>query len=622
MASNLPKPLFFWSLPVERSFADRCRELYPSFRVIPMHAEAVDGARAMFREDEIILPSSLFSSTDVIAMRRHALVLEEELRKVLERYREPWLRSLDTYIIRPVIYSCLRIWGLMDTLQTIVDLSAASVYPSFSRHHISFAMVLEQRVMDHALDNYCHRPPSMMGGLSGKVKRGLAMMSGAIINRFAGLFLRTVNKPPSSHHAKVDILVAGLLSTDLHAQRGLVRRLRSCYQGSITWYCYTAGKIDLSHDEHMQSGDEAEFIAVDWRALVEWRFPSAETWSRVHLSRAMEGALREVDLPDCAQDSRRMSLLACMIVDGHEPLRKTYAAVSRLFDPLNPVMMVGNCNCGAMAFAREWARDNHIPYVKPPHGFEYDVEDYYERVNEATGLLGRWLLDSVSKQYPENTGLYAAGGVHLAEQADLDARPSKTLPASKTICLLASDTIMTDYPDKDEDLYTDLISTGGKLAEKGYVLSIRCHPRSRKKWFYARVVSDAAKQGILIQLSDPRKSLREELGSVAAAMMRLSSSSAIVAMYQHVPLMGWTPRPSLGGSDKFLSGLPLHATSSDEVASLIDRICTDLDFRIDVLKKQQEYFSYIVEDPYGDPWQRSIDVILRELDKAKQRSNE
>ena len=583
-----------------------------------MHLEAADSARELFDEQEIILPGKLFSSEEIIGMRQQAYDFEARLRDVLSGERDPWLRSLDSFVVRPISYGFFRIWQLMYKLGSQVDLASAGFYPSFSRIHISFVASHEQSVMEQALASIALRQSAHARNIVGGIKRGCVLFSGWAVNKFAGICLKRLASRPDLSGEKADILVAGLLSTDLHAQRTLVRLLRSKHQGTVAWYCYSSGVHDLSQDEKMRQGDETVMTPVNWRKTVEWRYAGMEQWSRAYLNSQMVNIIEKAQLPKFDYlPPDATSLLARYIIDSHEPLRKTYAAVKSYFDPLDPSVVVGNCNCNAMAFAREWARENNVPYVKLPHGFEYDVEDAYEWDNEATGFLGGWLMDSVAEAFPDNQGLFCAGGAHFAEQSDICRDVLPQLPSSRVVCLLASDTVMTDYPDHDDQQYAETIELAGLVSRCGLVLSIRCHPRSRKKWLYQKIVADAARAGIKIELSDSKASLSKELHGIAAAVMRLSSGSAIVALYQAVPLIGWTPRPGLGGSDKFLSGLPYHGISASEIAELAHKAISDPNARMDVLSRQRDYLAQIVEDPYGDPWQRSIDVILREYEKAK-----
>jgi len=621
MGADLPKPLFFWSLPVERSFADRCRELYPSFRVIPMHAEAVDAACDLFQENEIIRPGTLFCRDDILGAHEVSFKFEASLRKSLAGCTHPWLRSLDSFVTRPVVYGCLRIWAILNRLASEVDLGASSIYPSFSRHHLSFASVIEQNVLERSLDLRNAPVESGLRLLKRRFAKLTKLTSGAIINRHAPWFMRRATDFPRDDQAS-DVLVAGLLSTDLNSQRGLVKALRAQHNGRIAWYCYTDGVIDLSADEQAKSGDIDMMTRVNWRTAMEWRRSSYESWSRVHSIAELTNVIKQVSDPGSDLLIEHAEQLASLIVNSHEPLRKTYTAIEELFAPVKPSIVVAGCNCGSMAFVREWAREHHTPYIKLPHALEFGVEDEYEWDNQATGFLGRWLRDQVLLRFPGKTGLFAAGGVHIAEQARRDFQTVSTLPVSRTVCFLASETIMTDYPDNDEELHAELIELGKYLADMGYILSIRGHPRGRRRWFYRRVVNDAIKLGIQIDLSNSRHSLNEYLSTAAAVIMRITSSSAIITLYNQIPLIGWMPRPCLEGSDNFLRGLPLHGAHHRDVATMIHRVCTDLDYRMEILGKQQTFLAEVVEDPYGDPWQRSIDVILRELDKAKQRSNE
>lgn len=579
-----------------------------------MHAEALEAARVLFQGDEIIDPGNFFSSGRAAELFRQAVEFDSSLRKALKGQSAPWLRSLDSGVIRPVVYAYLRVSGLLDALKDKVDLPSASVYPSFSRHHLSFAVRLEQRIMEDALSRLAQGRRSGTSNLGDRIRRYAAISAGCMLNASAGLWVKKAGSLPVCRSKKTSIMVAGLLSTDEHAQRMLVRRLHEEIGDEVEWYCYAAGDKELSHDERMREDEQSTMTPVDWRKIVSWRFARAETWSRMHACCFLEKIIIQNGLADeLSMSADAPASLARLIIHVHEPLRLTYEGIRRLLDPVGPSVMVGDCNCGAMAFVREWARENHIYYVKLPHGFEYDVEDDYEWDNDVTGVLGRWLLNPVAKAFPGNKRFYAAGGVHLAEQVDRGREIPDKLPTSKTICLLASDHAMTDYPDKDVEQHDDIIGMANELSLRGFRLSIRCHPRSRRKWFYRQVAEHAAQEGIEIIISDTKASLREELDSIAAAVMRLASSSALVAMYKQVPLIGWIPRPSYGGSDRFLHGLPLHSNSCSQIAGFAETLALDLSARQQVLRQQQDYLAELVEDPWGDPWQRSVEVILQQL---------
>ncbi len=610
------KPYFFWSLPQEGAFPAALRARYPDVCVVPMHAECLDTVRSLFREEEWIDPSSAFAPGELAELDAAVIRFENDFRERLRRCGQPWLASMCYDTVRTVCYATFRLWRLLGILSARLDYYRAEIQPAFSQIHQSFHRRVEQfmlRTTIADLHTTAWETPRQRRIRKNSLRFKRRM--GRLVNRHAGRWMRRVVEQPMPS-GRCDVLVAGLLRTDVHAQRTLVRRLREEVEGPVTWYVYGGGSLAMAKDEVRSSDALPDHVPVTSLDQFAWRWPIAGTWSRADLVAQAETLMAGMTFPSTFLPPHAGRLLASALVEFHPDLRCHYASIAALMEAGSPRLVVTDCNVGTMAFVREWARAHGVPYIKLPHGFEYEETTRYEWDNARTGVLGAWLEQRIQRDQPE-CPTYRAGGVHLAEQAEGLSVDEATLAGSTRVLLLASELLRTDFPDTLEQQAQDLRDLMAALHAGGRMLGIRCHPRSAYGWFYRKVVDASCAAGAPAEMLDALASLRDQVLASGAAMIRIASSSAIVALYARLPLIGWVPRPGHPASDAFLRGLPLHASTAAEVASLAERVGRDPDFRRDVLCRQDAYLNELVTEPQDDPFARSLAVIREALSPAQ-----
>ncbi|HMO04554.1 MAG TPA: hypothetical protein PKC67_08615 [Kiritimatiellia bacterium] len=611
----LPPAYFCWSLPVESGYADALRGRHAQVCIIPMRPDAAAAARILFRQDEVIHPSGLFAPGEIRDIELNSVAYENALRIALEKVREPWVRALCYDVNRSVLYAAFRIWRLLEILRSRVDLMSAVIIPPFSRMHLAHNEVVEIRCLEQTLAALHHETYHSADMQRRRRVAGLKALGGRIINRMAPLFLKGPPGSPVTRRA-CDVLFAGFLGTDLLTQHELVDRVFGSGKADARWFYRDQQGLALSSDEkNSDAARKAEKVPDPGQCF--WRKPWMEELSRRAIVEQLYVIMRDLPLP-VDEPAGGLHVLASGLVHHQLPLRTSYHAVHDSMSRAKPRVVVTNCNVGIMATVREWARQHQVRYVKTPHAFEYEDSTDYEWDNDVTGVLGQWLAEQVARRKPACGKVYRAGGVHLAAQARrgvASASTARIVPGR--VLLLASEFLRTDFPDTLEQMQADLVELIHALRGAGCHLVIRSHPRSRFKWFYRDVIaSQRDGQGCLDAFSDGLSSLNEELAQAGSAIMRISSSSAIVAMYAHVPLIGWVPRAGHAGSDAFLRELPVSAGTTRELAELAKRVSVDEAYRSSMIAQQDAYLSRIVEDPWGDPWQRSIDVIMEMLEHS------
>lgn len=600
-----------WSLPLEPGFVDAARSLSPAIKICPLRYESLRTARKLFEAHEILIPADLVSHDMLVKFDEMVIDGENRLRKYLKKHSPPSLNSLCYQIVRRTCFAAFHVWGIMDALPRHGDLAKALYYPFFSHlnqpPHLRAeeALFSQSLAVAQRLKNQKTQPFSFQM-MKEACQRGL----GRIMNRHPRAFFRRL-KRLSVDEKSVDILVVGLFKTDRMAQQTLVQRLREEKIGEIAWCHYTGDTYLVAVDETAQPlySRQEGIDEHDCLDFFQWRFAFFSRCSNGALAQQLAEGLCHAFADDLSME--RALMLARAILMLHPPLVPKYTSIAAMLSKFQPRMIVADCNCQVMAFAREWARNSHVPYLKLPHGFEYECTTDYEWDNNATGICGRWLADRVRCRSIVHNQLFVAGGAHMSEQALRLSLMPTPLQTRQRVCLLATDVGQQDFPDTEEERINDLEHLAQTVAPIGLHLSIRCHPRTHRLWFYRLAVDEISKRGSEVELLDSQLSLWSQLGESIAAIMRLTSSSAIIALYAQVPLIGWLPRPGPADSDLFLNGLPLHAHTAEEIEALLRRLRLDASFRKYVIEQQSAYLEQLVENPYGDPYQRSIEVIKR-----------
>lgn len=305
-------------------------------------------------------------------------------------------------------------------------------------------------------------------------------------------------------------------------------------------------------------------------------------------------------------------MLAEFLVRANGDRVLDYLSVKSAMECAKPETVVVQSGTYTTPLVSVWCERRGVKTVRLPHGFEYGMWHGYWR-GDVFGVMGRYgqreleaeNLSSPPQRYAQ------VGGVHVIDMV----RRAKT--ANRNVqrrALLIHSGSMLIRPDCDSEQESYILDLAEQLAAAGVPLLIRFHPRQEfiLKPDHALIAEVGAKRGIKFEIADSSESLTQQVADSAVAINQTWSGACLAPLYERVPLIAWMPAPHIRPYAANQRMLPLRGASGAEVAALAKRLCDDEAFRAESLRAQDEMFADLIEDPWGDPYERSIEVILKE----------
>lgn len=618
MDSSPPVLALCWSLPEEPDIVRFLEGRHGSCRVLPLRYRAMEAARRFVPADKLLDPGQVVPAAEGALIWEQGIEWQNRLIAALRARRSrAWIAGLDLddlgYILGYVLYWKLFFQRLRDRFPG----SPVSLYGPFSGGAKGFdAMHWSMRLSELVYRVTFHG--GGRGGLAGRLRRGMLAFGGHAVNRWPRLFSRRQDAGwPAIRKTKT--VVFGMPPGDWMAQRGLMAGLVERGADDIRWLAAEHPHYAFQPDELKDSAlrdriaRQTDTLPVNPHrplALLGWRRP----WFDALSIQGVRDALRRVfrELPGVALDEVWADAVAEFISGCPPFFRLQYEGVADLLGRYDPETVVTQSCVELANMAGLWAALHGRRHVRLLHGAEVNHNASSFWYASEVGVMGADLEEKLRASRATTARLHRVGGVHMA---DAFARQGKLrggdeAPASRRVCYLLGRLAIMGLRGYGWQAMDDLCVLGRQLAGAGWRLALRPH-RGISDQDAHDVVRGLIAQGALsAELSDPLGSLREDLAASGAALISQWGGAGVAALYAGLPLVGWRPRPFHVPSDEIVRELPLFAEDAGDIPALLARLESDPAWRREQLARQDALLARMIEDPYGDSWRRSIDLIL------------
>lgn len=620
--TSRPIAVFVWSLPEDPRFLDFLQREHGDYLLCCMDIYALRTARRFAPLDRIVDGTTLITPEERESVDMESSELFNRFWRELLRYREePWLASLEFANDGNPFFHALYWKRVLERVSQLNHGGGIRFYGPFSRGAWPGTITFSVDVMEAFVDRWILSATTTGHGWFRRIIIRAALGAGFLVNRFASVCARGSTR--SGEVVKpADVLICGLQETDRLVQAELVRRLYRRGLTGIRWLVLSRGNLPVSADEASDKpDDDLDSIRdpVGSFGCYRWRHSWLEALSRWHVRHRFEEAIKAASAGRL--DDGMCEALAETLEKRNVSARMKYLEIDELLRPYHPSLIVGNSVVDEMICVRQWARRHRVPFVRFPHGVELAYRDEFEWDAECVCIFGeesRQGLLRAKTAVPEK--IRVVGGMHLAAQSNRGSSWSADAWSRNPwrCSMLVSFAAFMNYPDTVPELQADLLGLADAVKRQGGLFGVRLHPR-QSEWdgpIYHEIAKHAAEAGVQIDFSSSQDSLSSELTQSAFALVRMWSGAAVAALYTGVPLVGWVPRPGLPESWDIIARLPLHASSVDQFEEIVRRLKTDEAFRANALQAQRDFLAHLVSEPWSDPWERAVDVIIEQARSA------
>jgi hypothetical protein len=600
-----------WSLPAERRLPNALRERYGDYVVCPLAYDALWAAADLFPPDQQLDPYGRVAPADRERLDRESVVQANALyARLMERTEEPWLAGLPFYLINSLFYYRLYWRHLLDTLAgESAGRDRLALYAPFSRATVPPFQQLAVAALECEMARRGVVPWPDLFLAQDSWKQRLRARAGGWVNHHFDWYSHgapVVGMPECSW------LFCGLQETDRLVQADVVRRLAEEGWRDLAWVVPASSRLKVAQDEQALGGSDSAVVGLrhsyELHAGPSWTQTRWTEWSQSHIVGRLADLLGGV--VEKGAERRECRLLAARMVLAAGDIRQHFARVHHLLSALNPQTIVINSSIEDMVPVKRWARWKKRRLVRLPHGVELGFREDYIWDADHVGVFGEHYRQALSRAQPALASrLFTTGSLHLGAQAGAAAPSGPDVEGVRRLTLVVTPSRIDNYPDTTVETRDDLLQIARVVQAWGGSFRIRSHPRASDEAVHDHTAQRAQQDGLPVERSSGRSSLLADLQQSSATLVRIWGGAAVQALYARCPLIGWNPRPGLPESAELLSRLPLCARDAESLLLLLRRLSDDPAFRRHVLEAQEAFLAEHIQDPRGDPVQRTVDQL-------------
>jgi hypothetical protein len=493
-------------------------------------------------------------------------------------------------------------------------------YDLFSHGAVSGRLLRSARILEHLIFNeVAGREIANSGALASvrekkhQVLKLLSRTCGALFNHFPRFFSRIQGPEFPRTIRPCSVLICGFVESDRRAQTGLIKRLRRVHALDFRWAVFCGNRLPVTADEKVENQEvfREEADLFDTFSYSRWLNPFMAKCSamdfRCRIGRILRDVLEE------QRWGRIHDWFAGEIVGANRNLRMKYRDMASIIDQYQPSLVVLYSILEEHAYVRHLAWARKVPVLRFPHGVERYGRKYIGKEAEFIGVPGRAAYTALREHRAKRMKrIKITGGMHITGNVQ-DALRDRQVEANESpqpVLLYLVTYGRFGYPDTEKETENDLVSLSEVSLAHKVKLMLRCHPR-QSEWnldSYRLIRKHCRDLGLTWHFTDSSKSLIGDLDCCQCAVIRAWSGSAISALMAGVPLMGWMPRPGIPDSDANIQRLPICCCEAEQLLIETKRL-RDSVYREETLRQQHELLCDLIENPYGDPFDLSIELI-------------
>lgn len=634
----MPVVALCWSVADEPAFLDALQARYGDYRLCPLRYCGWRAARRCVPPGNLLDLSDLVDGVDMSRHYDRAIAWAGRVVAwCLTRPGAQWLAAMEPTNLRQMLYFVLYWQSVLERIQQRFPGTTILLYGAQSRSAPGFdGAVVSMRILDSVYANYQEtrnertRPGRGVKARLRSAKRGLLSAAGRIVNSRPGLFLKRTSQE-GLRFPVADVLVYGIPPGDGMVQRGLIRRLLQSNVPGLRWLVAAETHFVFQADEwdFVEQDDVEKIEAATDRLPVNPRNPlHLFAWRHSLWSRCSTAATRNT-FHRCLVETRPEGIGAALVEKvaleiGPVPgdLIVQYHSVASLLDHYHPKLLVTHSTVETAVMAAVWARVNGCKHVRFPHGVEFNYRERVRWLGDVIGVCGNHQVERLKSSDVISGDVRSVGGVHFTEQA-LAARTRvqpREAGVRNRVCLLMGRIALWRYYGYSWQFVGDILALGDAMTSAGCCLAVRAHRGPQEKDGYAELRARTQERRLSVEFPDPHASLIEDLRRSDAAVITDWGGAGVIALLDECPLIGFLPRPGNPEVDEVVRGLPMCVETAAEVAALVGRLKEDSEFRAGVLRGQQTLLGKLIEEPYGDPHRRSVDLIQEVIGNMRFRS--
>lgn len=599
--------LLVWSLPDEAAFVNAVRSQFGRIAVCPLRMPALHAARRLLAPEEILDPA------DVLPVAERLEVFDEATAAfnrfvALFRGQEPWFDGAEVDTSGPLFYYFFLWRRLIRNLDARCGRPRLLHYGVFSKLSLIGLYTNCADLLGALVER--RAGAAEVSGLR-RAAEDFAVALGGVVNARPQLFSSAGACPAVP---RGDLVLASPAEGDRWVQTEIAKRLA---ERGADFLLLASGEMKVK-----MSADEAAFnegldavaaksvlLPPYWR-MRRWR---RGPWGALHrrfVRRRFHDALCAAGGGDASRGE--WLVLADFLATTNGDRALDWLSVESVLDAARPKTVVVQSGTYTTPLVNVWCERRGVKTVRLPHGMEHSFWHGYWR-GDVLGVMGRHTEEELKAELPGGTGMKFArvGGVHVAQMIR-GARTEKR-PVVRRALLIHSGSMFI-RPDCDSEQERFILDLAEQLSAVGVPLHIRFHPRQEfvLKPDHALVAEVGAKRGIAFTVADSAESLTQQVADSAVTINQTWSGACLAPLFERVPLIAWMPGPHIAPYAKTQEMMPLRGANGREVATLAKRLCDDAEFRAESLRAQDDVLAELIEDPQGDPYGRSVELVLRE----------